>query len=109
MTSPSSLPGPAPRSLARSPQAKTGLIAFSRRFHEYLVECDLPTEGIFQSVAQRDVVLANLPGVLDRLIEAQRRDSLYISKFLAAVAVGLFDAALNYLWDQTVRRTQAAR
>lgn len=102
MTSPSSLPAPAPRSLARSPQAKTGLIAFSRRFHEYLVECDLPTEGIFQSVAQRDVVLANLPGVLDRLTEAQRRDSLYLSKFLAAVAVGLFDAALNYLWDQTV-------
>jgi hypothetical protein len=27
---------------------------------------------------------------------------VYLSKFAAAVAAGLFDAALNYLWDETV-------
>ena len=27
---------------------------------------------------------------------------MYLSKFLAAVTAGLFDAALNYLWDETI-------
>jgi hypothetical protein len=27
---------------------------------------------------------------------------MYLSKFIAAVRSGLFDAALNYLWDETI-------
>jgi hypothetical protein len=31
-----------------------------------------------------------------------RAQAMYISKCVAACAVGLFDAALNYLWDETI-------
>ncbi|MFF9101480.1 hypothetical protein ACF1AU_12990 [Streptomyces rubrogriseus] len=41
---------------------------------------------------------------LEVLSEPQRQNSLYLSKFFAAVSAGLFDAALNYLWDETVNQ-----
>ena len=31
-----------------------------------------------------------------------RRGAVYMSKFMLAVSAGLFDAALNYLWDETI-------
>jgi hypothetical protein len=39
---------------------------------------------------------------LKRLNKEQRERSFYISKVFAAAAAGLFDAALNYLWNETV-------
>jgi hypothetical protein len=37
------------------------------------------------------------------LVEFEDRGrALYLSKFLAAIGAGLFDAALNYLWDETI-------
>lgn len=47
-------------------------------------------------------MLGNVEAGLNRLNSTQRARSLYISKMFAATAVGLFDAALNYLWDETV-------
>jgi hypothetical protein len=41
--------------------------------------------------------------VLDVLSDKQRSAAVYMSKFAAAWAVGLFDAELNYLWNETVR------
>jgi len=54
--------------------------------------------------------MAQFPAVLETLARGKRAESAYLSKFLAAVAAGLFDAALNYLWDETVQsvRTRAA-
>ena len=31
-----------------------------------------------------------------------KRLKLYISKFIAACGAGLFDAAINFLWNETV-------
>ncbi len=62
----------------------------------------LPTESVFVEVVERITVSRNLEDVLTRISLEQRQRSIYISKFLAAVAAGLFDAALNYLWDQTI-------
>ena len=47
-------------------------------------------------------MLGNLEGAITRLDLRERERSLYVSKMIAAAAVGLFDAALNYLWDETV-------
>ena len=32
------------------------------------------------------------------------RESYYLSKFFVAVSTGLFDAALNYLWNETIKQ-----
>ncbi len=47
-------------------------------------------------------MLGNVENALARLAGEDRVRSYYVSKMIAVVAVGLFDAALNYLWDETV-------
>jgi hypothetical protein len=47
-------------------------------------------------------VFNNVEDVLTLLDGNYRSKSVYVSKFIAAAASGLFDAALNYLWDETV-------
>jgi len=54
------------------------------------------------SIDERGVSMANLQRILTRIDSNQRQRSVYLSKFIAAVATGLFDAALNYLWDETI-------
>jgi hypothetical protein len=68
----------------------------------FLEARSLPTAGIFVPVEERAVVLGNIAPVLARISEEHKLRSIYISKFVAAVASGLFDAALNYLWDETI-------
>lgn len=67
-----------------------------------LEQYGLPTEGIFVSLDERRAVSRNIESVLTRLSSGKKSRSVYISKFVAAVASGLFDAALNYLWDETI-------
>jgi hypothetical protein len=62
----------------------------------------LPTTNVLVGVLERERVFGNVGHVLDKLEQARLGESTYISKFLAAAASGLFDAALNYLWDETV-------
>ncbi len=63
----------------------------------------LPVDQILVPVGHRQRVFQQVPGVLEELDEVKRADAAYLSKFMAAVAAGLFDAALNYLWDETIR------
>lgn len=51
---------------------------------------------------ERSKVFKNIDDVLSLLPTSQKGGSMYLSKFLAATASGLFDAALNYLWDETI-------
>lgn len=62
----------------------------------------LPSEGLFVDVAERAALFGSLPGVLDKLEPVVRARSTYVSKMVAAAAVGLFDAALNYMWDELI-------
>lgn len=66
----------------------------------------LPTEGIFVDVSQRLNVFKNLESVLVQITESEKNQSIYLSKFIASVASGLFDASLNYLWDETILQTR---
>jgi hypothetical protein len=68
----------------------------------FLDQRGLPTTGIFVPVEERAVVFGNIAPVLAKISEEHKTRSVYISKFTAAVASGLFDAALNYLWDETI-------
>lgn len=67
-----------------------------------LVGAGLPGDDLFVDVSERRTLLGSLPAVLNRLDPAVRSRSFYVSKMIAASTVGLFDAALNYLWDELI-------
>lgn len=62
----------------------------------------LPIENIFVPIKERYTVFSNADSLLDNIDDTRRFEAVYVSKFFAAVAAGLFDAALNYLWDETI-------
>lgn len=61
----------------------------------------LPTDGVVVELDERQVLLSSLGSAMRTLPGAERGRSLYISKMVMAAAVGLFDAALSYMWDET--------
>jgi hypothetical protein len=70
---------------------------------KFLGDYGLPTEKIFVNVPERVKVFENLDSVINKIDDLSIiKDSFYLSKYLAATASGLFDAALNYLWDETI-------
>ncbi len=89
--------------ILRPPQELSQTVdSFSQGLVKYLNALGLPSERVLVPVRERGVVLQNLPSVVDNIIDGLRKDSLYISKFVAACGAGLFDAALNFVWDETV-------
>lgn len=76
---------------------------FSIELTAYLESLGLPKDGVLVEIDERRSVIANMPTVVRDLTEDQCGAAMYISKLVAASAVGLFDAALNYLWDETIR------
>jgi len=84
---------------------------FSSELTAYLESLGLPKEKVLVAIDQRRVVINNMPAVVEVLTPEQLAGAMYISKFVAACAVGLFDAALNFLWNETIRnlREKAAR
>lgn len=85
--------------------------SFSTGLTKYLNDLALPAEGILVNLNERAQVINNIPAAIDPLDGTKRLAALYVSKFIAAAAAGLFDAALNYLWDETIRnlRDKVAR
>jgi hypothetical protein len=75
--------------------------AFSN-FNNYLAQFGLPSENIIASKNERETVANNLPVFLQSLSPDIKKDAKYLSKFVAGTAIGLFDAALNYVWNEVV-------
>jgi len=76
---------------------------FSGELVAYLETLGLPKEKVLVEIDERRAVINNMPSVVNDLTQEQQQEAMYISKFVAASAVGLFDAALNYLWNETIR------
>jgi hypothetical protein len=89
----------------------SSLDGFAGHLMEFLEWTGLPSDLVLVEVSQRKHAIDNIPNVLDQLSPVQRQGAMYVSKFVAACAVGLFDAALNYIWDETIRnlRSKVAR
>lgn len=75
---------------------------FENGLQDFLSNHNLPAEGIFVGIPERVNVFKNIDGVLNQVNYLEKEKSIYLSKFIAGVASGLFDAALNYLWDETI-------
>lgn len=93
---------PEENSLVPVPNTNDDIQRFEAALLNYMGGLGLPTDSVFAPVPQRLVVFQNTNTVIDGIDSSILPHSVYISKFLAAVAAGLFDAALNYLWDQTI-------
>lgn len=82
---------------------KDNIDTFALTITNYLDDNGLPSKNILVSVDERGKVLNNLPDIIAKLDIKLRNKAMYLSKFMASSTVGLFDAALNYLWDELVQ------
>ena len=71
-------------------------------YESVLSALGLPVDGVLSTLQERKVALRNLPDIVEGI--RQLDDSYYLSKFLVALSTGLFDAALSYLWDETIKQ-----
>jgi len=92
------------RSAAVEPSITPGteLARFETSVRSMLEQFGLPTEKLFVPVGERASMVGNVGNVLGELDPVIRAEAHYVSKMVAAATVGLFDAALNYLWDELV-------
>lgn len=72
------------------------------KFEEYLNYLGLPTDNIIAELSERQVIEQNLPKFIESLPIEAKREARYLSKFVAGAAIGLFDASLNYVWNEVV-------
>ncbi|HCG6791044.1 hypothetical protein [Vibrio parahaemolyticus] len=72
------------------------------RFEEYLDKLGLPKDNIIAELPERKIIEQNLPAFIESLPLDVRREARYLSKFVAGAAIGLFDASLNYVWNEVV-------
>lgn len=71
-------------------------------FQSFLKTLNLPSENIIADTSQRETVMTNLPTLLSTISNKNKSNANYLSKFVAASAIGLFDAALNYIWNEVI-------
>ncbi len=81
---------------------ETSIQGFSAPLAGFLSGLGLPTDDVLVEFAERRFVLQSLQQTLAVLPYEERARAYYLSKFSVSIAVGLFDAALNFLWDETI-------
>jgi len=91
--------------IAKAPTA--AIDRFADDFQSYLVNLGLPAMNVLAAVDERSKIIRNLPELVATLSDDQREGAMYMSKFIAACGAGLFDAALNFLWDEVVVRLRS--
>jgi len=82
---------------------ETSIAAFNQPLAELLTHVGLPTENLLSPIDERRKVIFSLEAAISVLPVEHREKAAYLSKFTVAVAVGLFDGAINFLWDETIK------
>lgn len=72
------------------------------KFESFLISLGLPTDNVIASPEERMRIMKQLPDFVGSLRPELKRDARYLSKFIAGSAIGLFDAALNYVWNEVI-------
>ena len=83
-------------------ELERSIAGFNPSMASFLQQIGLPTENILSPVDERKKVIFALEDALGSLPMEERERAYYLTKFTVAVSVGLFDGALNYLWNETV-------
>ncbi len=79
------------------------IAALNQPLANMLTRIGLPTENVLSPIEERRKVIFALESTLEILPYEERTKALYLSKFTIAVTVGLFDGALTFLWDETIK------
>lgn len=82
---------------------ETSIAAFNEPLANLLAHIGLPTENILSPIEERRKIIFALESTIEILPIEDREKATYLSKFTVAVSVGLFDGALNFLWDETIK------
>ena len=69
----------------------------------FLSHVGLPADNLLSPVDERRKVIQSIESVLEILPIEERKKATYLSKFAICVTVGLFDGALAFLWDETIK------
>ncbi len=88
--------------VAHTVELETSIQGFHAPLASFLDRLGLPTEKVLVDTRERYFVLQSLQRTLEVLPYEERTKAFYLSKFSVAIMVGLFDAALNFLWDETI-------
>lgn len=79
------------------------IASFNQPLADFVSYLKLPTENILQPIEEREKILEALKRTLTLVSNDDKEKAVYLSKFVITSSIGLFDASLNYLWDETVK------
>lgn len=86
-----------------SAEVETNLAVINNPLDMFLQHYNLPTEDIFSPIEERRKIITALDSVFELLDIDKRSKANYLSKFTVSVSLGMFDGALAFLWDETIR------
>ena len=86
-----------------SKDIETNIATINAPVANFLSHYGLPTENILSPLDERRKVMTSLGDIIDIIPIEQRIKSEYLSKFTISIAMGMFDGALTFLWDETVK------
>ena len=84
-------------------EVQSSISDFSMPFSDYLISLGLPTEGVLAPIDERQIVINAIESEINKIPEDNRQMAVYLTRFLASVAAGLFDGAVTYLWNETIK------
>src|SRR5215472_17045724 len=97
------VPVPSPTAaIATTSELETSIQGLNSPLAGFLNSLGLPIDNVLVEFGERRFVLQSLQETLSVLPYNERSKAYYLSKFSVSISVGLFDAALNFLWDEAI-------
>ena len=84
-------------------EIQSSISDFNEPFTNYLVNLGLPVEGILAPIEERQIVINSIESEIQKISVENRQFATYLTRFLSSVAAGLFDGAVTYLWNETIK------
>jgi hypothetical protein len=73
-----------------------------QKITQFLDNIGLPSDNIIADISERNIIGKNLPQYISNLPTELKQDARYLSKFVVGAGFGLFDYALNSIWNEVV-------
>lgn len=84
-------------------ELQTSISDFNAPFTNYLTKLGLPIEGVLAPIEERQIVINSIESEINKIAPEKREFAVYLTRFLSSVAAGLFDGAVTYLWNETIK------